>query len=37
MSLVSFFQDLKEKASEEIEELKADGRALDDKIHEFST
>ena len=35
MSFVSFFQDLKEKASAEIEELKADGRALDDKIHEF--
>lgn len=35
MSLVSFFHDLKEKAAEEIEALRADGRALDDKVHEF--
>lgn len=35
MSLTSFFHDLKEKAADEIEALKVDGRALDDKIHEF--
>lgn len=35
MSFASFFHDLKEKAADEIEALKADGRAFDDKVHEF--
>lgn len=32
---MSIFEKLKAKAAKELEELRADGRALDDKIHEI--